>query len=132
MREVGAQLVRIITVLSVVVASILLTACSGSDAASNEPTETAATTAPRVELPPTATPEPQPTSAPTAATPPTSAAVPTATPGPDTEQSAEDYSSGVDDLAAPFQLPGARGEEYSLEQFRGDKNVVLIFYRAFW
>ena len=35
------------------------------------------------------------------------------------------------DLALPFTLPSAAGPYYSLESFRGDKNVVLLFYQAF-
>ena len=37
--------------------------------------------------------------------------------------------------AAPlFSLPNgaADGELVSLESYRGDKNVVLVFYRGFW
>lgn len=30
--------------------------------------------------------------------------------------------------AVDFTLPGSNGEEISLEQFKGDKNVVLYFY----
>ena len=29
-------------------------------------------------------------------------------------------------------MPSVRGPEYSLTSFRGDKNVVLVFYRAWW
>ena len=38
----------------------------------------------------------------------------------------------VDDIAEPFTLPGASGKTHSLESHLGEKNVVLIFYRAFW
>ena len=32
-----------------------------------------------------------------------------------------------------FTLPnGADGELISLESYRGEKNVVLVFYRGFW
>lgn len=36
-------------------------------------------------------------------------------------------------LTAPdFTLPGSGGGLYSLSSLREDKNVVLVFYRAFW
>ena len=38
----------------------------------------------------------------------------------------------INDEAYSFTLPSARGPEYSLSSFEGDKNVVLVFYRAFW
>ena len=31
-----------------------------------------------------------------------------------------------------FELPSASGDTVSLESYVGDKNVVLVFYRAFW
>ena len=40
--------------------------------------------------------------------------------------------SDVGDLAPGFTLMSARAGDYTLESFRGDKNVVLVFYRAFW
>ena len=40
--------------------------------------------------------------------------------------------SDVGDTAPAFTLAVAGGTEASLESYRGDKNVVLIFYRAFW
>lgn len=137
-------MVRIIIVLSVVVAGILITACSSSDTASTESPETPPTTAPKTESTPPAAPIRQPTAvpatptaattavAPTVAPAPTTAPVPTATTEPSDNLSTEDYGIGVDELAPLFQLPGARGEEYTLEQYRGEKNVVLVFYRAFW
>ena len=42
------------------------------------------------------------------------------------------FGNDIDETAHPFMLPSALGQEYSLESFRGDKNVVLVFYRAFW
>ena len=37
------------------------------------------------------------------------------------------------DVAPKFTLPNARdGMQVSLESYRGDKNVVLVFYRGFW
>ena len=38
----------------------------------------------------------------------------------------------VDDVAEPFTLPGASGKTHSLDSHLGEKNVVLVFYRAFW
>ncbi|MSQ25144.1 MAG: redoxin domain-containing protein [Dehalococcoidia bacterium] len=34
--------------------------------------------------------------------------------------------------AIRFTLPSARGQEVSLAGYQGSKNVVLVFYRAFW
>ncbi len=31
-----------------------------------------------------------------------------------------------------FTLPSAQGPEISLASYAGDKNVVVVFYRAFW
>jgi len=70
--------------------------------------------------------------APTAATPdptPELISVPTAEPEP---LPLVAYGNDIDKAAHPFMLPSALGQEYSLESFRGDKNVVLVFYRAFW
>ena len=36
----------------------------------------------------------------------------------------------VGDMAPVFTLPSASGAEVSLESYRGDKNVVLVFYRG--
>ena len=39
----------------------------------------------------------------------------------------------ADNLAHPFALPSALdGKPVSLESYRGQKNVVLVFYRGFW
>jgi peroxiredoxin len=38
----------------------------------------------------------------------------------------------VGDTAVPFELPSASGESYSTDSIIGDKNIVLVFYRAFW
>ena len=38
----------------------------------------------------------------------------------------------VGDTAYRFDLPSAAGPSYSLESYRGESNVVLVFYRAFW
>ena len=38
----------------------------------------------------------------------------------------------VGDLAYSFTLPSVSGSAFSLDALRGDKNVVVVFYRAFW
>ncbi len=35
-------------------------------------------------------------------------------------------------VAIGFTLPSARGPEVALAGYQGRKNVVLVFYRAFW
>lgn len=35
-------------------------------------------------------------------------------------------------LAPDFTLPSAAGGVVTLSQFRGNKSVVLVFYRAYW
>ena len=35
-------------------------------------------------------------------------------------------------VAPDFTLPQYGGENVTLSQFRGSKNVVLVFYRGFW
>ena len=72
---------------------------------------------------PLATPEPNPTSA-TSPTP-ASNETPDLASGPDMQAGAE-----VGDMAPVFTLPSASGAEVSLESYRGDKNVVLVFYRG--
>ena len=102
---------------------------------------TAPTAEPRAEQP-TQQPADTPTSTATAASestpqptvtpvPPTATAVPTSTPEPTAAPSLQ-VGTNVSDLAPGFTLPSARSGEYALESFRGDKNVVLVFYRAFW
>jgi thioredoxin-dependent peroxiredoxin len=41
---------------------------------------------------------------------------------------AQDPSVDVGDPAPDFRLAGSDGERYSLEQFRGKKNVVLAWF----
>ncbi len=57
---------------------------------------------------------------------PTEAPEPTAAPTPPPEP--------PENAAPLFSLPNgaADGELVSLESYRGDKNVVLVFYRGFW
>jgi peroxiredoxin len=44
----------------------------------------------------------------------------------------EGVGTNVGDIAPGFTLKSATGGEHSLESYRGDKNLVVIFYRAFW
>ena len=69
------------------------------------------------EPPPVATPVP--TEPPATATP-----VPTEIPIP--------VGTSVGELAPAFTLPSISGSDVSLESYRGDKNLVVVFYRAFW
>jgi peroxiredoxin len=38
------------------------------------------------------------------------------------------FGAGVHD----FTLPNANGGQVTLSQYLGQKNIVLVFYRAFW
>ncbi|MYC08043.1 MAG: hypothetical protein F4X57_12875 [Chloroflexi bacterium] len=38
----------------------------------------------------------------------------------------------VGDIAPGFVLPSALSGDFDLSAFRGEKNVALVFYRAFW
>ena len=38
----------------------------------------------------------------------------------------------VGETAPGFVLASAAGPEFALESLRGEKSVVVIFYRAFW
>ena len=38
----------------------------------------------------------------------------------------------VTSSAPDFTLPSIQGSEYTLSQFRGEKPVVVVFYRAYW
>ena len=40
--------------------------------------------------------------------------------------------TNVGELAPDFQLPAASGSDRSLASYRGDKNVLVVFYRAFF
>ena len=40
--------------------------------------------------------------------------------------------TGVGELAPAFMLPSISGSEVSLESYRNDKNLIVVFYRAFW
>ncbi|MDE2687590.1 MAG: hypothetical protein OXI16_08870 [Chloroflexota bacterium] len=45
-----------------------------------------------------------------------------------------DANIGTDigDIAPGFVLPSALSGDFDLSAFRGEKNVALVFYRAFW
>ena len=96
-----------------------------------------ATTAPAPDDTPAPAPQPTATSAP-ASTPspgststpvpaPTAVPVPTATMAPPVEFKEENA-----DAALGFSLPDAHGGEVNLADYQDEKNVVLVFYRAFW
>ena len=59
---------------------------------------------------------------------------PEATEAPEpTETSAPSVTFADDvDLASDFTLSNAHGGDVTLSQYRDDKNVVVVFYRAFW
>ena len=75
---------------------------------------------------PTATPEPEDTPEPAPTAVPTEPPEPTATTAPSVTFVDES------DMASDFTLPNAHGGDVTLSQYRDDKNVVLVFYRAFW
>ena len=53
--------------------------------------------------------------------------LPEATPEPDIV-----VGTDVGDTAPGFTLASTAGVDRSLESYRGDKNLVVVFYRAFW
>ena len=97
-------------------------------AATPTPIPPAATSTP---VPPTATPTPVPPAATPTPVPPT--ATPTPVPPTATPTSVpENVGTLVGDVAPDFMLAAATGSGKSLESYRGEKNVVVVFYRAFW
>ncbi len=89
------------------------------------------------QVQPTATPVPEPTEAPPPADTPapaaTTAPAPDDTPAPsETTAPAVTFAEDDADKAFDFTLPNAHGGDVTLSQYRDDKNVVLVFYRAFW
>ena len=78
------------------------------------------------------------TAAPTDEAPATTAAEPAADEGGqaaivDEHMTGAEESEPQVNVASKFTLPNARdGLDVSLESYRGDKNVVLVFYRGFW
>ena len=93
-------------------------------AATPTPAPPAATPTP---APPAATPTPVPPTATPTPVPPTPVP-PTATP----TNVPENVGTLVGDVAPGFMLAAATGSGQSLESYRGEKNVVVVFYRAFW
>ena len=73
---------------------------------------------------------PVPTAPPAVVTPVPTEAPATATPVP-TEIPLV-VGTGVGELAPAFMLPSIFGSEVSLESYRNDKNLIVVFYRAFW
>ena len=64
---------------------------------------------------------------------PTATPAPTATATPEPTASPTSPPQPPENAASLFTLPnGADGELISLESYRGEKNVVLVFYRGFW
>ena len=59
---------------------------------------------------------------------------PTETAPPTVEPDETERMVGTDvgDTAPGFVLASAAGPEFALESLRGEKSVVVIFYRAFW
>ena len=105
-----------------------------------EPTATSAPEAPTLADTPTAAPgQPSPTAdrnpiaTPTPAAPPsTPADRPTAIPEPTATTAPPITFEDDEDKAFAFNLPNAHGGQVSLDDYEGNKNVVLVFYRAFW
>ena len=118
-------------------------------AAPGQPSPTAApgaTEAPPPDDTPTAAPgQPSPTAdrnpiaTPTPAAPPSTPADrptavpnPTAIPEPTATTAPPITFEDDEDKAFAFNLPNAHGGQVSLDDYQGNKNVVLVFYRAFW
>ena len=83
-----------------------------------------------VTVDPPAVASPVPTGPPPVATP-----VPTEPPATATPLPTEipiPVGTGVGELAPAFTLPSISESDVSLESYRGDKNLVVVFYRAFW
>ena len=93
------------------------------------PTDTPPVASP-VPVDPSAVASPVPTEPPPVATP-----VPTEPPATATPLPTEipiPVGTSVGELAPAFMLPSISGSDVSLESYRGDKNLVVVFYRAFW
>ena len=92
-------------------------------------TESPATSTP--VSPSTPTPQPAATPTPTPQPAATPTLEPTATAAP--EPAPPEKPAPPENLAHLFTLPSALdGRPVSLESYRGNKNVVLVFYRGFW
>ena len=143
-----------VVLLSAFAVALWGAACSSSGV-EQPPADPGATTAPAAApaVPTDAPAQPSPTAVPTAAptatkaptAAPTATAVPTAaptavptptkappppTPAPTPPPAVVGVNVG--DVAPAFTLKSATGGEHSLESYRGDRNLVVVFYRAFW
>ena len=91
---------------------------------------------PTVTPAPTPTPQPTATPVPTTTPGPTATPVPTATPEPTATSTPTPTpiptGTGIGNLAPAFTLPSTAGPDVSLKSYRGDKNLIVVFYRAFW
>ena len=116
-------------VLILPLAGLMLAACGGG---SNDANVTGAAPPPQVSTPSVVSP---PSAAASSVAPsPTVESLPPPT-GPDpgvAQTSSGDVGADVGDVAYPFKLPSTDGVEVSLESYRGEQRVVLVFYRAFW
>ena len=106
-------------------------------AAPGQPSPTAApgaTEAP-ADTPTTSTksaPTPTPVRNPIATRATTAVPNPTAIPEPTATTAPPITFEDDEDKAFAFSLPNAHGGQVSLDDYEGNKNVVLVFYRAFW
>ena len=108
-------------------------------AAPGQPSPTAAPGAteapPPADTPTSATksaPTPTPVRNPIATRAPTAVPAPTAIPEPTATTAPPITFEDDEDKAFAFSLPNAHGGQVSLDDYQGNKNVVLVFYRAFW
>ena len=112
-----------ITILLIVGLFVLTTACGAaeSDAPASDPVESLPAAA--AERSPTATTAGSELTQPTS----TIDAIPTPT-----EPPLVNTPGPASKLAPDFTLPSIQGTENTLSQFRGDKPVAVVFYRAYW
>ena len=115
------------------------TATSAPEAPTPADTPTAAPGQPSPTAAPGATEAPPPDDTPTPAAPPSTPADrptavpnPTAIPEPTATTAPPITFEDDEDKAFAFNLPNAHGGQVSLDDYEGNKNVVLVFYRAFW
>ena len=110
------------------------TATSAPEAPTPAGTPTAAPGQPSPTAAPGATEAPPPDDTPTTSTKsaPTPMPAPTAIPEPTATTAPPITFEDDEDKAFAFSLPNAHGGQVSLDDYQGDKNVVLVFYRAFW
>ncbi len=119
----------ILTQLSGLEPTVTLAPTDVAPAVSPAPTDPPPVATP-VTVDPPAVASPVPTEPPPVATP-----VPTEPPATATPLPTEIpilVGTGVGELAPAFTLPSISGSDVSLESYRGDKNLVVVFYRAFW